>query len=211
VNVWQRFSLGEYDLYLKIDDCCWLIYWRLFGIVATSYELDPAFYYTLPSFIWDAMLKHTRVNFELLTDVNMVLFIKCDICVWVNVQTGMHRPTSTCSRMIHWSSSNTVVIIRRFASLYDTIPSPHYNSWWSTQSRSARSIGSCQKFPWHGIRKNIMRKNSPRFSIASSFTINFLLTMNPCRFTNVDTNMLSRRLWSIAAYRRFYTVGDALR
>jgi len=56
-----------------------------------------------------------------------------------------------------------------------------------------------------------MRKNSPRFNIASSFTINFLLTMNPCRFTNIDTDMLSRRLWSIAAYRRFYTVGDALR
>jgi len=57
--------------------------------------------------------------------VNIVIFIKCDICVWVNVQTGMHRPTSTCSRMIHWLSSNTVVIIRRFASLYDTISSPH--------------------------------------------------------------------------------------
>jgi len=38
--------------------------------------LDPAYYYTLSGFTWDAMLKHTRVNFELLTDIDMVLFIE---------------------------------------------------------------------------------------------------------------------------------------
>ncbi|XP_018400325.1 PREDICTED: uncharacterized protein LOC108777842 [Cyphomyrmex costatus] len=81
LNVWQQFSirtLGEYsDLYLKTDvllladnsenfrDSC-----------VASYELDPAYYYTLPGFTWDAMLKHTRVNFELLTDVDIVLFIE---------------------------------------------------------------------------------------------------------------------------------------
>jgi len=30
-----------------------------------SYGLYPAYYYTLPGFTWDAMLKHTRINFEL--------------------------------------------------------------------------------------------------------------------------------------------------
>jgi len=44
-----------------------------------SYGLDPAYYYTLPSFTWDAMLKHTRVNFELLADIDMIMFIKRDI------------------------------------------------------------------------------------------------------------------------------------
>ncbi|KYN29064.1 hypothetical protein ALC57_01510 [Trachymyrmex cornetzi] len=33
-------------------------------------------YYTLPGFTWDAMLKHTRVKFELLTDIDMVMFIE---------------------------------------------------------------------------------------------------------------------------------------
>ncbi|XP_077270167.1 uncharacterized protein LOC143901616 [Temnothorax americanus] len=41
-----------------------------------SYGLDPAYYYTLPGFTWDAMLKHTCINFELLTDVDMVMFIE---------------------------------------------------------------------------------------------------------------------------------------
>ncbi|KYM90050.1 hypothetical protein ALC53_01878, partial [Atta colombica] len=39
-----------------------------------SYCLDPAHYYTLPGFTWDAMLKHTHVRFELLTDIDMITF-----------------------------------------------------------------------------------------------------------------------------------------
>jgi len=41
-----------------------------------SYGLDPAYYYTLPGFTWDAMLKHTRINFELFIDIDIVMFIK---------------------------------------------------------------------------------------------------------------------------------------
>ncbi|KYN38131.1 hypothetical protein ALC56_07531 [Trachymyrmex septentrionalis] len=40
---------------------------------------DLAHYYTLPGFTWDAMLKHTRVKFELLTDINMIMFIERNI------------------------------------------------------------------------------------------------------------------------------------
>ncbi|RLU21121.1 hypothetical protein DMN91_005494, partial [Ooceraea biroi] len=44
-----------------------------------SYGLDAAYYYTLPGFTWDAMLKHTSINFELLTDIDIVMFIERDI------------------------------------------------------------------------------------------------------------------------------------
>ncbi|KYN11002.1 hypothetical protein ALC57_16854 [Trachymyrmex cornetzi] len=81
VNVWQRFSiqtLGEYsDLYLKIDVLLLADVFENFReSCITSYGLDPAYYYTLPGFTWDAMLKHTRVKFELLTDIDMVMFIE---------------------------------------------------------------------------------------------------------------------------------------
>ncbi|XP_070160604.1 uncharacterized protein [Polyergus mexicanus] len=36
-----------------------------------SSHLDPAYYYTLPGYTWDAMLKYTGVRFELLTDIDM--------------------------------------------------------------------------------------------------------------------------------------------
>lgn len=42
----------------------------------TIYGLDPAHYYTTPGFSWDAMLKYTKVEIELLTDVDMLLFVE---------------------------------------------------------------------------------------------------------------------------------------
>ena len=80
-NVWQRFSIrtfGEYsDLYLKSDVLLLADIFKNFReSCVASYGLDPAHYYTLPGFTWDAMLKHTRVKFELLTDIDMMLGIK---------------------------------------------------------------------------------------------------------------------------------------
>ncbi|KYN35753.1 hypothetical protein ALC56_09904 [Trachymyrmex septentrionalis] len=78
MNIWQQFSvqtLSEYsDLYLKMV----LLLVNIFEIFCDkcieSYGLDPAYYYTLLGFTWDAMLKHTLVNFELVSnfDVNAI-------------------------------------------------------------------------------------------------------------------------------------------
>ncbi|XP_011883858.1 PREDICTED: uncharacterized protein LOC105571001 [Vollenhovia emeryi] len=81
LNVWKRFSiqtLGDYsDLYLKTDVLLLAdIFQNFRDNSINSYGLDPAYYYTLPGFTWDAMLKHTRVNFELLTDIDMVMFVE---------------------------------------------------------------------------------------------------------------------------------------
>ncbi|KYN21094.1 hypothetical protein ALC57_06539, partial [Trachymyrmex cornetzi] len=70
VNVWQRFSiqtLGEYSyLYLKTDILLADIFENFRDSCIVSYGHDPAYYYTLSGFTWDAMLKHTGVKFELL-------------------------------------------------------------------------------------------------------------------------------------------------
>jgi len=80
-NVWMRLSirtLGEYsDLYLKIDVLLLAdIFQNFRDKCIESYGLDPAYYYTLPGYTWDAMLKHTKITFELLTDIDMVMFIE---------------------------------------------------------------------------------------------------------------------------------------
>lgn len=79
--VWKLFNiknLGEYsDLYLKIDVLLLADVFENFrNSCLKMYELDPAHYCTLPGFAWDCMLKRTRVSLELLTDVNMLLFIE---------------------------------------------------------------------------------------------------------------------------------------
>ena len=79
--VWEKFNiknLGEYtDLYLQTDI---LLLADVFEQFRTSclntYELDPAHYYTLPGYTWDCMLKYTKINLELLDDINKILFIE---------------------------------------------------------------------------------------------------------------------------------------
>jgi len=43
------------------------------------YKLDPCWYYTLPGSAWDACLKITGIELELLTDINMLLLIEQSI------------------------------------------------------------------------------------------------------------------------------------
>ncbi|XP_024888609.1 uncharacterized protein LOC112465332 [Temnothorax curvispinosus] len=71
-------DLGEYsDLYLKTDVLLLAnIFENFRDACSASYGLDPAHYYTLPGYTWDAMLWYTAVRFELLTDIDMVLFVE---------------------------------------------------------------------------------------------------------------------------------------
>lgn len=41
-----------------------------------TYKLDPAQYMTAPSLSFDAMLRYTNVELELITDINMLNFFK---------------------------------------------------------------------------------------------------------------------------------------
>ena len=79
-TVWREFNvenLGEYsDLYLKTDVLLLAdIFENFRDNCMKAYGLDPAHYYTTPGFTWDAMLKFTKIQMELLTDLDMHLFV----------------------------------------------------------------------------------------------------------------------------------------
>ena len=74
-NVWQSFNcktLGDYhDLYLKTDVLLLADVFQAFRKTCmSSYKLDPLHYYTAPGLSWDALLKHTKIDLELLTDMD---------------------------------------------------------------------------------------------------------------------------------------------
>ena len=80
-NIWNTFNLqnmGEYhDLYLKTDILLLTDVSENFRKTClTYYKLDPLHYITSPGLAWDAMLKMTGINLELITDIDMQLFIE---------------------------------------------------------------------------------------------------------------------------------------
>ena len=80
-NIWKHFNiknLGEYhDLYLKTDVLLLTDVFENFrDVCMKDYGLDPAYYYTLPNFAFDAMLKLTGVEIDLVYDKEMYEMIE---------------------------------------------------------------------------------------------------------------------------------------
>ena len=72
-------NLGNYhDLYVQIDTL------QLSNVLETNfrnkcieiYELDPTHFLSSPGLVWQACLKKTGVNSELLTNIDMLMMVK---------------------------------------------------------------------------------------------------------------------------------------
>ena len=80
-KVWRMFKMGHFqdyhNLYNKTDVLLLADVFESFrNICIKNYELDPAHYYTAPGLAWDAALKITEVELELLKDIDMLLMVE---------------------------------------------------------------------------------------------------------------------------------------
>ena len=80
-KVWNVFEIksmeGYHNLYNETDVLLLADVFESFrNICMENYKLDPAHYFTAPGLFWDACLKMTGVQLELLTDVDMLLMME---------------------------------------------------------------------------------------------------------------------------------------
>ena len=98
-TVWREFkcqNLRDYTLlYMELDVRILADVFEEFCEKSmNAYGLDPSHYYTTPGLSFDAMLKYTGVELELLDDIDMLLFI----------ERGVRGGISQCSN--HYSKAN---------------------------------------------------------------------------------------------------------
>ena len=80
-KVWKTFKMkcckDYHKLYNKVDVLLLADVFKNFrNICLENCELDPTHYYTAPGLAWDAALKVTDVNLELLSDIDMLLMVE---------------------------------------------------------------------------------------------------------------------------------------
>ena len=80
-NVWNTFKMKTFKDYHKLyneTDVLLLadVFENFRDLCLKIYGLDPVYYFTAPGLAWDACLKMTNINLELLSDPNMLLMFE---------------------------------------------------------------------------------------------------------------------------------------
>ena len=80
-NVWNTFKMKTFKDYHKLyneNDVLLLadVFENFRNLCLKIYGLDPVYYFTAPGLAWDACLKMTNINLELLSDPNMLLMFE---------------------------------------------------------------------------------------------------------------------------------------
>ena len=144
-RVWHEFNcrtLGDYhDVYLKADVLLLADVFERFRTTSLdTYKLDPAHYFTSPGLAWDAMLRYTGVELELLRDPDMSLMIERGIRGGVSMITKKHSRANNpyIEKSYDCSKPNVYLMYLDANNLYGwamSQPMPENNFAWCTEQQ----------------------------------------------------------------------------
>ena len=90
-KVWETFGCKTLGDYCRTDVLLLAVVFETFRRTCQKqYGLDPAQYYTSPGLSWDALLKKTGVELELLTDYDLHLFIEKGLRGGISMASKCH-------------------------------------------------------------------------------------------------------------------------
>ena len=111
-NVWKVFkikNLGQYhNLYLKTDALLLVdVFEKFVEICVNYYRLDLCHYFSSPGLSWDAMSKMTGVKLELISDIDMHLFIEKGMRGGISYISKRRSKVDGDNEFImHWDANN---------------------------------------------------------------------------------------------------------
>ena len=99
-KIWKTFcfeTLGDYhDLHLKTDVTLLADVFQTFRRTCmNAYKLDPLHYLTAPGLSWEALIKYTNINLELLTDIDMHMLIEKGMRGGISMVSKRHAKANT--------------------------------------------------------------------------------------------------------------------
>ena len=115
-KVWQFFklkNLGEYndDVYVQSDVAHISdVFENFMSLCLKEYELDASHFVSTPGLAFEAMLKYTKVKFQLLTDKDMVLMVQKDICGKLTQDVKRHAAVNHKYLLSYDSSKESVFL-----------------------------------------------------------------------------------------------------
>ena len=129
LRFWNK-TLGEYhDLYLKTDVILLADVFENFRkMYSEVYELDPVKFISAPGLAWQAALKKTGVELDLLTDIGMLLMVEKGII------------GAICNAVHHYAKAND-----RYMNDYDENKESSYINYWDVNNLNG--LAMTQKLP----------------------------------------------------------------
>ena len=102
VNVWEVFKIKNLgDVLLLVD-----VFEKFVETCLNYYRLDPCHYFSSPGLSWGAMLKMTGIKLELISDVDMHLFIAKGMRGGISYISKRHSKVDEDNKFIMYWDAN---------------------------------------------------------------------------------------------------------